>query len=193
MSNEDEDASLAYVLSLQDEFDRMSLPPQNSSYDDDYRFALQLQADLERTQSYPDPEKWKVTQPTYGAPVQGVAMSDEEYARLVQMQESSGSGSAPTIGKGYVQIPGVNHGYGIMSPPVSPNHPHTSSTLPHHPYQHQNTPQWAAQLPPTLSPPSPPATRNDNTNRNIPPMPEPPPPPPVPTRTATVLTLLRPG
>jgi hypothetical protein len=190
MSNEDEDASLALALSLQDEFDRMSLPQQNSSYDDDYRFALQLQADLERSQSYPDPGKWKVAQPTYGAQVQGVAMSDEEYARLVQMQEGSGSGSVPTIGKGWVQVPNVNHGYGILSPPVSPLQPPTSSTSPPHPYQYQNTSQWTAQLSPTLSPPSPPATWNGNTNRNIPPMPEPPPPP---TKIVTVLTLLCPG
>jgi hypothetical protein len=149
MSNDvDDDASLAYALSLQDVFNQMSISPQNSPYDDsDYQFALQLQADLERSQSYPDPGKWKAPLSTYTAQGQTSTawMNDQEYARMLQAEESSSAGPIPTNDKSWVAGLSVNAGYGtnsghgMMSPPVSPlQSPATFSFSPQ-PYHVPNT------------------------------------------------------
>jgi hypothetical protein len=187
MSNDvDDDASLAYALSLQDVFDQMSISPQNSTYDDsDYQFALQLQADLERSQSYPDPGKWKAPQSTYTAQGQTSAgMNDQEYARMLQAEESSSAGPIPTNDKNWIAGLsvsagyGTNSGHGMISPPVSPIQSPTTFSFSLHPYHIPNTPShWTAVQPsPFFAPQTPPGTWNGTVNANIP-MPEIPPPP----------------
>jgi hypothetical protein len=145
MSNDvDEDASLA--LNLQDVFDQMSITPQNSPYDDsDYQFALQLQANLERSQSYLDPGKWKAPESTYGTQGQtSGGRNDQDFARM-QAEGSTSAGPVPTNDKRWAASLtvsaeyGTNPGYGMMSPPVSPlQSPATFSFSPQ-PYHVPNT------------------------------------------------------
>jgi hypothetical protein len=188
MSNDvDDDASLAYALSLQDVFNQMSISPQNSPYDDsDYQFALQLQADLERSQSYPDPGKWKAPQSTYTAQGQtSTGMNDQEYARMLQAEGSTSAGPLPTNDKKWVASLtvsaeyGTNPGYGMMSPPISPLQSPTTFSFSPQSYHVPNTSsQWTAAPSTTFFPTqTAPGVWNGTINVNIPPMPEIPPPP----------------
>jgi hypothetical protein len=98
-----EDASLALALRLQAEFDRTPSSQQGQqqlSVDDDYRLAAQLQQDYTATStsnSLDNLSSWRVnvSDEEYARQLQAEVdmtitppMSDEDFARLIQMQEN---------------------------------------------------------------------------------------------------------
>lgn len=145
----------------------MSYAPQTSSYNADYRLALQLQADSERQVPIPSPEsRWSAQ-----------ARSDEEYAMILQMQEndtvfSNANQAPPGQYPPYIAPPGnQGTGGGFSNAPLSPPQSPTSSQAP------------SVFPPPQPEPPRPPqppqpSTFQNNTWTQQPPTPLPPPSPP---------------
>jgi len=153
----------------------MSYGPQTSSYNADYRMALQLQETSERQVSIPSPEsRWSAQ-----------ARADEEYAMILQMQEnervfSNPNQAPPGQYPPYIAPPGIQgSGGGFSNTPISPPQSPTSSQAPSvfpppqpepprppqssQPSSFQNN-TWTQQPPTPLPPPSPPASASNTTS-----------------------------